>query len=346
MKRLIIMAFLLFSTVLPANAAELALPEIPTIEGLSPEARPESFVQGVLSILQDALPQINPAIAASLKICAAMIAVCLLLSVFYGLPGRSSEVISITAAVVLGSLVLSSSNSLIALGADTVEQVSAYGKLLLPVLAAALTAEGGVSASAAMYAGTAFFDAVLCAAVSVLLIPMIYLYLCLSICAAAMDTDLLKKGKDLIKWVMTWVLKIILYLFTGYIGITGVVSGSTDAAALKAAKLTISGAVPVVGGILSDASEAVLVGAGMFKNAAGIYGMLAVLTLWIAPFLHMGIQYLLVKGTGAVCALFAPKPVSQMIGDFGGALGMLVAMTGSVCFMFLISIVCFMRGVG
>ena len=75
-------------------------------------------------------------------------------------------------------------------------------------------------------------------------------------------------------------MKIVLYAFTGYIGFTGVVSGTTDAMAMKAAKLTISGAVPVVGGILSDASEAVLVSAGIMKNAAGVYGILAVLAIF------------------------------------------------------------------
>lgn len=81
----------------------------------------------------------------------------------------------------------------------------------------------------------------------------------------------------MVKNVVSWSLKTILTVFTTYMTVTGVVSGTTDAAALKATKVTISSVVPVVGGILSDASEAVLVSAGLMKNAAGIYGILAVL---------------------------------------------------------------------
>jgi len=119
----------------------------------------------------------------------------------------------------------------------------------------------------------------------------------------ALGEEALKKLADLLKWLMTWGLKIILYLFTGYIGLTGVVSGTTDAAAMKAAKLTVSGMIPVVGGILSDASEAVLIGADAAKNAVGIYGMLAVLAI----------------GFVAVCLLTsptvpaAPVPVSETV---------------------------------
>ena len=157
---------------------------------------------------------------------------------------------------------------------------------------------------------------------------------------------MLKKMRDAMKSVMVWVLKNILYIYTGYIGISGVVSGTTDAAALKAAKLTISSVVPVVGSILSDASEAILVSAGTVKNAAGIYGLFAVIALWIKPFLQIGVHYLLLKATGAVCSIFSTKEATDLIRDFSSALGLLLAMTGAICLMLLISLVCFLKGVG
>ena len=144
---------------------------------------------------------------------------------------------------------------------------------------------------------------------------------------------------------MTWLLKITLYVFTGFISITGVVSGPTDAAALKAAKLTISGMVPVIGGILSDASEAVLVSAGTVKNSIGLYGMFVVLALWINPFLRIGAHYIMLRMTGGVCSIFSSKRISELIQDLASSMGFLLAMTGSVCVMILISTVCFMRGV-
>ena len=145
---------------------------------------------------------------------------------------------------------------------------------------------------------------------------------------------------------MTWCLKTLLYIFTGYIGITGVVSGTADAAAVKAAKLAISGAVPVVGGILSDASEVVLVTAGTVKNAVGVYGMLAIAAIWLGPFVKIGAHYLLLKGCGLICGVFGSKEHCTLIQDFSSAMGLLLAMTGSVCVMLLVSMVCFMKGAG
>ena len=137
-----------------------------------------------------------------------------------------------------------------------------------------------------------------------------------------------------------------LYIFTGYISITGVVGGVTDAAVLKATKLTISGMIPVVGNILSDASEAVLVSAGLMKNAAGIYGLLTIIALWIGPFLQIGVQYLMLNITSGICEIFGTKQMTEIIKDFSSAMGLLLAMTGAVCMIFVISTICFMKGVG
>ena len=252
----------------------------------------------------------------------------------------------LAATLGIAGILLYQTGSLIRLSAQTVTELSEYGKMLLPVMTAALAAQGGAATSAALYAGTAAFNALLCSAVSGLLVPMCYGYLILSVATGAIGNELLQKLRDLVKWLMTWFLKIVLYVFTGYMGITGVVSGTTDAAALKVTKMAISGMVPVVGGLMADASESILISAGVLKNAAGIYGILALIAVWITPFLEIGIQYLLLKGTGALCAAFGSKQPADLIHDFSGAMGLMLAMTGTVCILLLISTVCFMKGVG
>jgi len=260
--------------------------------------------------------------------------------------GSGKKVLNFAAAIGIGSLLLKSTDSLIHMAADTVNQMSEYGKLLLPVLTAGMAAQGGITGSAALYTGTVIFDTVLSTLISRFLVPMIYIFLALSVASAATGEEMLGKIRDFIKWAASWLLKILLYVFTGYMSITGVVSGTADASAMKAAKLTISGMVPVVGGILSDASEAVLVGAGVLKTAAGVYGLLAFGAIWMSPFLRIGVQYLLLKGTAALCDSFVTAGTGKLIHNFSAAMGLLLAMTGSICLMLLISLVCFFKGVG
>ena len=275
-----------------------------------------------------------------------MTAVVLLASLLNAMPGSSKKVIRFVTTLALSTILLGQANAMINLCAKTVREISDYGKLLLPVMTAALAAQGGTTGATALYAGTALFDTVLSSIISNLLVPMVYVFLALAAANSATGEDLLKKLRDFVKWLMTWSLKTILYIFTGYMSITGVITGTADAAAVKAAKLTISGVVPVVGGILSDASEAVIVSAGVMKNAVGIYGLLAVAAIWMTPFLQIGAQFLLLKLSAVLCGVFGVKEASDLIEDFSSAMGLLLGMTGTVSFLMLISTICFMKGMG
>lgn len=346
MRKFILVIVMLSFLAIPVSAMDLTAPTVPQSgQHLMPED-PESFGEGLWKIVKDAVGLLEPELAGACRICLSICCGAMLLTLFQGLSGMTKRVVRLVTALLFGALLLGSANSLINLAADTVREISEYGKLLLPVMTAAVAAQGGAAASAALYAGTSLFSAVLNSLISKLLVPLVYIYLALTIANSAMGEDLLKKLQELVKRFVTWSLTTILSVFTGYMAITGVVSGTTDAAALKATKAAISGMVPVVGGILSDASEAVLVGAGVMKSAVGVYGLLAVIAVCIGPFLKIGVQYLLLKVTSAVCGMFAGKQVSTLIQDFSGALGLLLGMTGACSLLLMISTVCFMKGAG
>lgn len=346
MKRLAIILCFLSLFVIPVHAMEFTAPEAPdSAQDLLP-AQQDSFGADLWKIIKSALNRFEPQLMRGCAVCVSLIALVLMLSVLQNLSKHGARLLELTAAVAIGCLLFQQTNQMIRLGADTVRQISDYGKLLLPVMTAAMAAQGGVTSSTAIYTATAVFDALLSAAIAGLLVPMVYIFLLLAIGNSATGENTLAKLRDFVKWLLSWTLKIILYIFTGYLTITGVVSGTADAAALKATKLTISGMVPVVGGILSDASEAVILGAGVMKNAVGVYGLLAIIATWIAPFLEIGIQYLLLKATAAICGVFGVKGASTLIQDFSTAMGLLLAMTGTVCLLLLISTVCFMKGLG
>lgn len=325
--------------------SQITSPPVPRSgAGIMPEA--DSFGEGLLALINNAMGLLHPDLREAAGICLSLIGLVMLVSLVGLIPGAKLKTAEFVGTVGIGTILLQSTNSMIRLGSYTIEELSGYGKLLLPVMTSALAAQGGVTASTTLYAGTALFDSILTSLLTRLGNPLVYIFLLLSIANAALGEDLLKKMADFVKWLAVWILKTILYIFTGYMGITGVISGTTDAAALKAAKLTISGVVPVVGGILSDASEAVLVSAGMVRNAAGIYGILAIMAVFLTPFLRIGCHYLLLRLTGALCAVFGVKQCSELISRFSAAMGLELAMTGSVCLLQLISTVCFLRGVG
>ena len=346
MKKILLFFLLLSLFVTPVSALEITAPEVPDSGAALMPTETASFSDGLREILMDAVEVFQPDLAEAARTCLRVAAAVLLASIVGCFSEALQKTADLAGTVTVAVLLLGSANSLINLGAETITELSEYGKLLLPVMTSALAAQGAVTTSTALYAGTAAFSTFLTGLLTKLLIPMIYIFLALAASNSALGEDTLKQMRDTVKWAMTWCMKTLLTVFTTYISITGVVSGTTDAAALKATKMTISGMVPVVGGILSDASEAVLVSAGVVKNAAGIYGILAILAVFLGPFLKMGAHYLMLKATASICGIFGSKRITELIGDFGTAMGMLLAMTGSVCLLLLIGTVCFLREVG
>lgn len=346
MKRLVMIMLLIFLVAMPARALDITAP---TVSGEAEDLMPgevNSFGSDLWTLVKRAIKTVEPEIGSAAALCLSITAVAMLTGILGTMPGKSAFSVELAGIIAVAILLMSETKSLIQYAADTVEELSQYGRLLLPVMTAGLAAQGGITSSTALYTGTALFDAVLSTAVAKLLIPLVYLFLALCIAAAATGQTAVKKISGFIKWLITWGLKITLYVFTGYMSITHVISGAADEAAVKATKITMSGMIPMVGGILSDASEAVIVGAGLVKNGVGLYGMLAVLAIWIAPFLRIGICYLLVKLTATLCEAFSVKGISELTKHFAEAMGMLLAMTASICIMLMISAFCFMKGMG
>lgn len=346
MRKLLILLLIPFVFAVPASAMEITAPDVPDSAAQYMPEDTGDFGSGVWELVTGVIGTLRPDLREAARICLGLTATVLLISLLQGVSDRTKQTANLAGTAAVAASLLLSVNSMIVLGADTVRQMCEYGKLLLPVLTAALAAQGAGAGSAALHAGTALFTTLLSNLISKLLVPMVYLYLGLAAANSATGESMLKRMKDLLKWVMNWCLKTVLTVFTAYMGITGAVTGTTDAAVVKATKTAISTAVPVVGGILSNAAETVLAGAAVMKNAAGIYGILAVLAIFLEPFARIGIHYLMLKLTAAVTAIFGCKEMTDLIGDFSEAMGFLLAMTGSVCVLLLISTVCFLKGVG
>lgn len=344
MKRILVLILVIYFLAAPVNATQFIAPEVtPSGETYMPDET-ENLGEGLLYIVKAAMKTLYPSFNEALRCCTAVVAMCILLALLSNLATGIHRILIVLGIVIVTLMLMQSANSLILLGVNVLGELSQYGKLLLPVMTAALAAQGSVTQSGVLYSTTAIFNTILATVSTSVLIPLVYILLCMSVVCGINDRQLLKNVKSSLKNIVVWGLKATLYIFTGYITITGVVSGVTDKTMLKATKLTISGMVPVIGGILSDASEALLISAGVMKNAAGIYGILAVIAIVISPFLRIGIQYLMLKITAGFCHTVGTEQIASVVMDFSDVMGIILALISTMSIILLISIICFMRG--
>lgn len=228
--------------------------------------------------------------------------------------------------------------TMIGSGSAVMERLDVLGKALLPSLAAAVAAGGGIVSAASRQVATVFFSNVLLTLIRNVLLPLVYFYVASAAAGAMLPGEPLKRVAAGVKKVVTWALTGSLALFTGYLTISGAAATSADAAALQMTRSVIATAVPVVGGIIAQASGTVLSGAGLLKNSLGVAGMLAVLATCLTPFVRLAVQYLLYKAAAFLAATAGNGTLVELIDALGGAFGLVLGMTGSCALLLLLSI--------
>jgi stage III sporulation protein AE len=229
--------------------------------------------------------------------------------------------------------------SLMGLGTETIESMTTFSNVLLPVVAAVTAATGAITGAAARQMAAVLFSTLLVNLMGKLLIPLMYGYVASQVAYSAVGNAGLRRVAGFFKWLVVTILTAILLAYVGYLTISGVVTGSADGATVKAAKFAISGAVPVVGGILADASESVLAAAGILRGTVGVFGMIVVLAICLLPFLQLAIHYLVYKLSAALAATVGEGRVCGLIEDLGGAFGMILGMMGACALLLLVSLV-------
>lgn len=237
-------------------------------------------------------------------------------------------------------------HTLLGLGSQALKDMDAFSKLLLPTVTAACAAAGRPASAAARQAATLLFFGLLLTLADRFLLPLVYAYVAAQAAGAALGNDGLKRLGGLLKWIATGLLSLLVTGFVLYLSVTGAVAGNADTMAQKAAKTAISGMIPVVGGILSDAAETVVAGAGILRGTVGVTGLLAVLAICLIPFLRLGLQYLVYKLTAALTAAVLPGPIAGLIDSIGSAFALILAMVGGGGMILYVALITSIQAVG
>ena len=292
------------------------------------------------SLAQQVKDKLVQVVKAAGRSCVLLLAITLLCGLAEGLGegggGDPLKIATLAAVLAIAAIAVGDVHSLLSLGEDAIFQMQTLADVLLPATAAS----GSPAAAGVKYAATILFSDFLIRLVSKLLIPLCYAFVAVQVAWAALGNDGLRRLGGLLKWLIATILSVVLLIFIAYLNLTGVISGSADAATIKAAKFTMSNLVPVVGGVISDTAETLLAGAGVLRNAAGVFGMLAVVGICLVPFLNLGVHYLMYKCTAALAATASGNGrVTGLIEAIGTAFGLIMAMTGSCGVLLIVAMV-------
>lgn len=229
------------------------------------------------------------------------------------------------------------------LAAETIERITAYCTLSLPVMASTAAASGALTSGTVLYTAANLFSDVLLQVMKRLLVPTVYAFAAVACAECACAQPKLGKLRELLGWVITNGMKLLMYGFTGFLTVSGIFSAGADEAAVKAAKSAVSVMLPVVGGIVSDAADSVLAGAKLLRSTVGVFGLLAALAVGLLPFFRIAAHYLALKLAAAVGGTVGSSELSSLLSSLASAMGFMLAMVGCAVLMAMVSFVCFMK---
>lgn len=260
--------------------------------------------------------------------------------------GGPKDAASLCGAIAVSVVAVDNVNSFIGLGMSTLNTLSDFSKAILPTLCTAAVSAGAFTSASAKYAATALFMDILITVGTKVIMPLISAYIAAIIAGAALGKETLTKVADMLKWICTTALTLMVTAFTVYLSLTGIISGKADEVATRATKSALGALLPVVGGVISDAAETLVAGAGIVRNSIGVFGLLAVAAVCLMPILRLGAHYLVYKGTAALSEALTDKRMSELIGGVGTAFGLVLGLVGAAGIMLFISIFSSMRAVG
>ena len=217
-----------------------------------------------------------------------------------------------------------------------VERISDLMQSLFPLLLTLLAAVGGT-------AGAAFFQPAVVAASGTMttLIHSVTLPLALSAGVISILNHLspkihLSRLSSLLESAASWTLGI---GFTVFISVTTLQSfgaAAADGVSIRTAKYAVDHFVPVVGGMVADTMDTLVGASLLIKNALGITGLMALVSISAAPMAQTLAGVFLYRACAALLQPLSDERFSICLQDFSNILMLLFVIQLSVGAMFLL----------
>ncbi|MEA5040776.1 MAG: hypothetical protein VB086_13225 [Clostridiaceae bacterium] len=255
-----------------------------------------------------------------------------------GLTG-ASKAAELTAICGLLIVSLAGSGGLVSECEASIRRLDLFSKTLTTTFAAAGAVAGRPISAVAASAATMLFSNVIISLSRMIFLPLTRFYVLACAAGAAAESPLLLRGAQLVKWTASTFYRWFLMIFFGYVTLSGLITGSADAAAVKTAQVALSGAVPVVGGIIAGASEAILAGAKALRAGIGLFGCLGAAAICLTPFLQAFTHLLIYKLLAAFAASFASSGAQKLLDGIADAYGIALGLLGTCCAVQFIAIV-------
>ncbi|MQL52109.1 stage III sporulation protein AE [Desulfofundulus thermobenzoicus] len=255
--------------------------------------------------------------------------------------GTTGQLTHTVAFLVLVTIATGSFALAVQTGREVVDRMVGVMQALLPVLLTLLVALGGVASAAIFHPVILVSLTVIGTLVKDIVLPLIFFSALLGLVSHLSPRFKVSNLAGLFKTVALGLMGLCGTVFLGLLAVQGVAGAVGDGVILRTARFSLDAFVPVVGGMFSDALEAVIGSALLIKNALGIAGVVAVFFVMTLPLIKLLSLAFIYKLAGALIQPVDDSRVADCLNDLGnGVISIFAAVaTVGLVFFFAIAIV-------
>lgn len=296
---------------------------------------PSGFIElSPMQVLDYICGRVKDRASAPLRLLGRILAAVLISSLVSGMSTERIQSSSRTVDIITSLTVLTLISSPICEAAElTASTLKGGGTFMLgyvPVFAS-IAAAGGNITSSLTYSSIVLASAQLCVqTASETVLPLTGMCMALGAIEGISPQLSVAGMSEALKKAATVLIGIIMSVFVGLLSLQSMVSNAFDTVTLKAAKLVVSNAVPVVGSAVSDAYATVRASMSLLKNGTGIYGIAALVIMLLPPAAELFLTVASVQLGAFAAEMFGAVRVKLLLTSACAALKICLALT--VCF--------------
>ena len=240
--------------------------------------------------------------------------------------------------LVLVTIAIGSFSLAVNAGREVVDAMVTFMQALLPILLTLLVAVGG-------FASAAIFSPVILATLGIfgsliknVILPLFFFVAILGVVSNLTDRFKVTSLADLLKTIGMGLMGVFTTIFLGVLAIQGVAGAVGDSVTFKTARFTVKTFVPLVGGMFSDALDAVISSSLLIKNALGVAGIGVIGAIMIVPLLKIITLAFTYKLAGSLIQPVADGQMVDCLNSLGNSLFLIFAAVATVGLLFFFTI--------
>ena len=297
------------------------------------------------AIIEDLRSLFMTEIRSALIFCAQIVAVCLVIGVLKGLSSsfnsRSVSDISIlVCAMVIAGICITNFRVTYQLAYDSVSTMVftmvLTMEILMPVIIGILIGTGAVASGTILspviigsITGVSFI-------LKTFILPALFGSTVLTLINCLTEKDYVNKMAKLIRNAAVAVTGLLLVILGGVINIQGLLTEASDGLLLNTARYSLSNFIPIVGGFTSDTVDLFLRCMGTIKSVVGVFGMILIILLLLAPLIKILVIAFIYKVTAAVTEPVTESKISEGLNEMGSC----VVSIGAIMFFTALLLSC------